>query len=240
MAKNQTQTLEDFIKKYTGAGAKSYSDWLSSVGDTAEQAYAYAQNEANKEYERALSSYGALGEKTAKSGLGGSGYAAYLDANAYSEMQRAKQNALTTKNTQDAQNRIKYSDYLGDYENEREKNLQGIIKSISGYGTDEDAAYQYALYSGLPEELAKGASQLGINLAKGKKASGTLTQRQKASVMNMLIGKGYSRGNLYYFLTAMGLSQDEANSMADTIYKISGEKKPSSWDKLLEEQDGVK
>ena len=227
MAKTKTQTLEDFIKKYTLSGTKSYSDFLRGEADDSEYSYASALKNANKTYDRARAHYGASGEAAARRGLTGSGYSDYLDANAYSEMQKTKQDALEKKNVSDAQNRIKYADYLRTYESEREKKLRETIDRIAEYAPkNEELANEYALYSGLDTDIAKEVAALGIEL--GKKE---MSAKDKQTLINTLVTKSYSRGNLYYYLTAIGMSQDEANELADTIYKLSGNKKYNSWSK---------
>ena len=93
MSKNSSVTLEDFIEKYskTAKPKKSYSDWIRERGDTSELDYSNTIKEAQREYDRAGAGYGRQGEALSQSGLLGSGYAAYLDANAYSEFQNAKE-----------------------------------------------------------------------------------------------------------------------------------------------------
>ena len=135
--KTTTKTLEDFIKKYTSSGAKTYADFLRREGDESEDTYAYAERNADKTYDRALASYGQKSEKLASRGLSGGGYAAYLDANAYSEMQKTKREALERKNTSEKRNKLKYSDYLKDYQNEREKTLKSVVDDIASRSFDD-------------------------------------------------------------------------------------------------------
>ena len=68
------------------------------------------------------------------------------------------------------------------------------------------------------------AAELGVDMSKSK----WLTSETKRKLINSLAGKNYSRGSLYYYLTALGMSQDEANELADTIYAISKSKKYNS------------
>ena len=214
MSKTTTQTLEDFIKKYTSSGAKNYSDWLKGEDD-GEDAYSKAVTEANKQYERSLSGYGRQGEALSRSRLYDSGYSAYLDANAYSEMQRARGDALEKKNTTDAKNKQKYSEYLKSVESERQKLLNSTLKGIDNYHlTDEDSAYDYAVYSGLDEDTAKIAARLGVSVAS------SMTQKEKISLLGTMRSMGLSRGSMYYYLTALGLPQKEANELADLAEKL--------------------
>ncbi len=226
MAKKTTETLEDFIKKYTSSGAKNYSDFLRGEGDDSELSYASSLKNASMTYDRSRAAYGGSGEAMARRGLTGSGYSAYLDANAYSEMQKSKREALEKKNTSDAQNKIRYADYLKNYENERINALRNTIDGIASYApTDKDLASEYALYSGLDGDMAEKVAGLGISL--GKKE---MTSKEMQTLINTLVTKNYSRGNLYYYLTAIGMSQDEANELADVIYKLSSNKKYNySW-----------
>ena len=224
MSKSTTSTLEDFIKKYTKAGAKSYSEWLSPA-QSGESEYADALNRATQEYDRAISGYGRQAEALGKRGLLTSGYADFLNANAYSEMQKKKQKARADKLATDEANRHKYSDYLADYQSDSYKMLRNSIEEIARQDiTDEEKAYKYALFYGIPDELATEVSKFATSM------SGVpgMTTKQKSTLINTLAGKGYSRGNLYYFLTALGMSPREANELADTIYKLSGSKKTTT------------
>ena len=224
MSKSTTSTLEDFIKKYTKSGAKSYSEWLSPA-KSGEDEYASELDSAAQEYDRALSHYGRQAEALGKKGLLTSGYAHYLNANAYSEMQKKKQSALKKRLAADEENRRKYSDYLADYQSDSYKMLRNSIQEIAGQDiTDEEKAYKYALFYGIPDELATEVSKF----ATGISGVSGMTARQKSTLINTLAGKGYSRGNLYYFLTALGMSQKEANELADTIYKLSSTKKTTT------------
>lgn len=223
MAKTSTATLEDFIKKYTQSGAKSYSEWLSSQGQ-GELSYESKLRDADYEYDRALSTYGKKAEVLSRGGLGAGGYAAYIDANAYSEMQNAKQNALREKNVTDTQNRYKYSDYLKEYESDRHKVISDTLNAMRDSSiTDADSAYEYALYRGIPDELATELSRFNSSTS----GINALSAKEKSTLITTLASKGYSRGNLYYLLTALGMSQDEANELADTIYKLSKDTKKS-------------
>ena len=217
MAKTTTETLEDFIKKYTSSGAKSYSDWLSAEGED-DSTYEKAISDASSAYDRALSTYGKRAEALSRKGLLGGGYSDYLDANAYSEMQTARQNDLREKNTSDVKNRIKYSDYLKDYSNERYKKMHNVIEGINeNYIGDEEEAYKYALYNGIPSSIAAELSKFGAGIS----GVNGMSPNQKSKLITTLASNGYSRGNLYYLLTALGMSQNDANELADTIYKLS-------------------
>ena len=223
--KTTKTTLEDFIKKYTASGARTYADFLRAEGDESEDEYAYALKNASASYDRARAGYGTRAETLASRGLSHGGYAAYLDANAYSDMQKAKREALEKKNTSEKRNRIKYSDYLRDYQNEKRKSLKDTIDDIATHAwEDNETASKYALASGLDGEIAEMAAELGVDMSKSK----WLTSETKRKLINSLVGKNYSRGSLYYYLTALGMSQDEANELADTIYALSKSKKYSS------------
>lgn len=226
--KATTTTLEDFIKKYTSQGAKTYADFLRAEGDKSEDNYAYAERNADIAYDRARAGYGKTAERLASRGLAGGGYSAYLDANAYSEMQKSKREALERRNTSEKTNKIKYSDYLRDYEEKREKKLRDTVEKIAGYSpSDYGTAMEYAQISGLDGDIADIAANLGMEIGKPRK----FTAKEKSTLINTLVSKDYSRGNLYYYLTAIGMSQDEANELADTIYKLAKSKKYSySWD----------
>ena len=224
MSKSTTSTLEEFIKKYTKSGAKSYSEWLSPT-ESGDDEYASALNSAAQEYDRAISGYGRQAEALARKGLLTSGYADYLNANAYSELQKKKQRARADKLATDEANSRKYSDYLADYQSDSYKMLRNSIEEIARQNiTDEQKAYNYALFYGIPDELATEVSKF----ATGISGVSSMTAKQKSTLINTLAGKGYSRGNLYYFLTALGMSQKEANELADTIYKLSGTKKTTT------------
>lgn len=80
----------------TGDG---YAAWLAQHPE-----YAEAERNAENEYARSRSTYGALAERMAQAGIHG-GYGEYLDSAAYAQMQNAKADI-------DKQARAGYADYL--------------------------------------------------------------------------------------------------------------------------------
>lgn len=121
----------------TPQNAKSYADYLLSLGGNPVGNYNAQVKSANAQYDRARASYGQAAEKLAKAGLSGSGYGDYLEGLAYS--QRAADISAAQQN---AQNEMKqgfasYADYL---ENLKAQNEQSAINGIlQGLLTGEDA-----------------------------------------------------------------------------------------------------
>ena len=234
MAKTKatTATFEDFIKKYTNSGTLSYSDWLTQTKGNEARQYAEEMKDASDTYARSLSGYGQRAEALAKNGLQRSGYSDFIDANAYSEMQRSKESALQRMNESAKENRLRYSDYVRGEQSKKYKNITDAINKIAGYDKiGEDEAYSYALSAGLPAELARKVGELGKSLSRPQSSA-------VSSILSRVIGKGYKRDSLYYYFKSLGFSQDESNELADVAYNLSKQMSNTNknWTQILNEK----
>ena len=227
MANKSNVTLEDFIEKYTASKKKSqktYSQFLNERGDMSEANYAQAVNEAQKEYDRARSGYGKQGELLGRKGLGGSGYASFLDSNAYSELQNSKREAQKARNIAETKNRSAYASYLENADSARDKLVGNAIDDIYRYGSDDyETSYKLAIASGLDKETAKYAAEIGSAL-RGDAA--TESEKTKVSIgtrrtlLGELISGRFTGENAVAYLIACGIDEEDAKLMEETAKKI--------------------
>ncbi len=225
MSDNTNVTLEDFIKKYNESKKKSrktYSEWLSEQGDMTEINYSDAIKDAQIEYDRARSGYGRTGELLSQRGLNGSGYASFLDSNAYSELQNSKREAEKARKTAQIKNKSAYASYLQDLDSAQVKALDSIHKYGAG---DYDTSYKLAILSGLDEEAAKHVADLGVAIGAGSKKVSVSTKR---ALISELMKKRLTGDKAQAFLKACGLSEEEAKVISEAAEKAMYGKSSSS------------
>ena len=228
MAKKSNVTLEDFIKNYNASKKrkqKTYSQWLSEQGDLSEVNYAEAVNEAQKEYDRAKAGYGKTGEVLSQSGLNGSGYASFLDSNAYSELQNSKREAEKERRTASIKNRSAYAEYLEKEDSEQNRLVGDTVADIYRYGSSNyESSYKLAIAAGLDEETAKHAAEIGIALNAERAAAeagkkGTVSASARRTLLKDLIEKRLTGEKAIAYLVACGISEAEAEQMAEAAEK---------------------
>ena len=224
MANKSNVTLEDFIEKYTASKKKSqktYSQFLNERGNMSEANYAQAVNEAQKEYDRARAGYGKQGELLGRKGLGGSGYASFLDSNAYSELQNSKREAEKARNIAETKNRSAYASYLENADSARDKLVGNAIDDIYRYGSDDyETSYKLAIASGLDKETAKYAAEIGSALTEDTNAEVSIGTRR--TLLGELISGRFTGENAIAYLIACGINEKDATLMAETAEKIRG------------------
>ena len=237
MAKGANVTLEDFIKKYNDSKnkkRKTYSQYLTEQGDMTEARYAEAVNEAQKEYDRAKAGYGRSGEALSKRGLNGSGYAAFLDSNAYSELQNSKREAEKARNTAERKNRSAYAEYLENTDKAENRLFTDTVDDIYRYGSnDYDSSYKLAISAGLDKEMAKHAAEIGMALAKEEEKSeepkkAVISTSTRRVLLSEILSKRYYGERAYAFLIACGLEEEDAKTIVDAADKIRGSKASDS------------
>ena len=235
MSSTSSVTLMDFVEKLQKSKEKSYSEWLKENGDTTDYNFSKELENANKEYDRARATYGKTAESLSKYGLTGSGYASFLDANAYSELQSSKRAALERKNLAEAKNKSSYSTYLTSEKEKKTASILDAINNIVEYNiTDYDSAYKLGLASGLDEEGAALISELGTNLAKSSK--GKLDANGKRTLIMQLLNEGViGKDKAREVALACGLSEEDADDIARGIEAASSYTKPFFWDEYVQD-----
>ena len=235
MENKTTVTLEDFIKKYNESKQKSkktYSEWLNEQGDMTETNYSQAIIDAQKEYDRARSGYGRTGEVLSQKGLNGSGYASFLDSNAYSELQNSKREAEKAKNAAQTKNKSAYASYLQDLDSKQDKLTKDALSNFYKYGArDYDSSYKLAIASGLDEETAKYVAELGVAIGAG---SGKISVNTKRMLLSELTRRHITGDSARAFLMACGVGAEEAEEMAaaadEAIYGKSSDSSSGFFD----------
>ena len=211
-------TLEDFIKNYIQSKAKSntaesYEAWLSKNGIDSERIYADSIRDITGDYKRAKSEYGSLAESLGKLGLTASGYSDYLNGKAYSEMQRRKSGARDKYAENEAKNRQGYAKYLEERAESESSKYKSIIKSISDAGImNYDDAYNYAVSAGLSGQAAEVAAQ---------NASDIVRKKARENVLKTIISENFNTKQAREYALALGLSESEADELADYANKIN-------------------
>lgn len=218
---SKSVTLEDFIKNYkkTEKKPKSYSEWLNEQGNQPDFSDEIA--EAQKEYDRKKASYGKRGEALSSRGLLGSGYAAYLDANAYSELQSTRRGIDEKRDLHELQKRKGYADYLS-RENEKTEALgEKVLKNIIEYKAgDSSAAHLLGLMAGLDPESAKAIAEAGSSVV--KYTEGIMDSEQKRAILYQTIDRRLSGNEAFAFAIACGMNEDDAQKIVDATDKLYG------------------
>ena len=230
MAKKSNVTLEDFINKYNASRKKkqkTYSQWLNEQGDSSEMNYAEAINDAQKEYDRARAGYGKTGEALSRKGLNGSGYASYLDSNAYSELQNSKREAEKERNAAALKNRSAYAEYLEKSDSAQNRLASDTLSDIHRYGTDDyETSYKLAIAAGLDEETAKYIADIGIVLNEKEEVieepeKTTVSVSTKRVLLEELLKKRLAGDNAVAYLMACGIEKEEAEQMAEVAKQVN-------------------
>ena len=202
-------TLEEFIKNYNNTEAKkgdlSYQDYLTSYAGDPYGSYLDTLDSIDAQYRRAASDYGARSERLGSYGLLGSGYAAYLDGNAYAGMQKQKQAARETVQNALTQGTTRYEAYLKEQNEGRADKLRQVKSDILSQNiTDPDAAYDYAESQGLSHEEAQAVAQASIELTQ---------EAQQQKLMNLIIEKGLDAERAVALGIYYGLPTDRINQI---------------------------
>ena len=195
-------TLEEFIRNFnqtqSNKGEMTYREYIDTMEVNPESAYRDTLGQIEADYQRARVGYGAEAEALGGRGLTGSGYAAYLDANAYAARQRAKTSAKESYHDALKESARGYQSYLEQYESDRQKTIESVEKQIADMELlDADAAYDYAVSKGLDHEDADMIATRAIK--KGR-------QQRKEKVFSLILNNYLSSDEamalgLYYGLT---------------------------------------
>lgn len=203
-------TLEEFIRNFnktqSNKGEMSYRDYLGTMAASPDETYRDTLGQIEQDYRRARVGYGAEAEALASQGLGGSGYAAYLDGNAYAARQRARTNAQKTYTDALKESALGYGEYLKNFESERFDKIQKIEKSIADMELlDPDAAYDYAASMGLSHEEADEVAMRAIK--KGR-------QKKKEEILSIILKNQLSSDDAIALAFHYGLPEQEIKDIA--------------------------
>lgn len=218
MTKNPT--LEDFVKSYIqnkeySSSKEDYSNWLLQNGINSKKIYADSIRDITGDYERAKSEYGSLAESLSNLGLTASGYSDYLSGKAYSDMQKRKEGAREKYAENERKNRQGYSDYIAGITKKEYSNYTDVVNSISNAGIlDYEEAYNFALQEGLSGSSAELAAKTANDMVKRKR---------RESALKTIITNSFGRTQAREYALAVGLSEDEAEELAEYANKINRE-----------------
>ena len=203
-------TLEEFIRNFnktqSNKGEMSYRDYLGTMAASPEDAYRDALGKIEEDYQRARIGYGAEAEAMAGRGLTGSGYAAYLDGNAYAARQRARTEAKESYHDALKESARGYGEYLEKFEAERFDKIRKIESDIADMELlDPDAAYDYATSMGLSHEDADMVAMQAIK--KGR-------QQKKEKLLSVILRDQLSSDEAMALGLYHGLSESEIKEIS--------------------------
>ena len=232
----KSTSLENFIKTYVNNKllsdtAESYESWLKKSGINSQLIYDRDLKDAETEYHKSKSEYGSRAEDLAEIGLSSSGYSDYLNAGAYSAMQKSKDYAKNRYIENENKNARGYADYLKSKESEKDNLLKdyigilnsmdkeqstlygNVIKNIASAGiTDYETAYGYASNIGLSEELADSAARTATDEAR---------RTRDTKIMETVISRTMTESQAKQYALSMGLTEEEANRIATYAKNIN-------------------
>ena len=204
-------SLKEFVAAYVenkkkSESEESYQKWLSANGIDSAGIYGESIRDISSDYEKRRSEFGKNAEGLADIGLTASGYSDYINAAAYSEMQRRKAGAKAKLTENEAENRKGFSDYVEKMRESEEAAYASVIDKLRSDGiTDFDTAYEYAVSVGLSEEAAKAAAESGTGLA---------TRELFQKVLDTIISKSFNAKQAKSYALAAGLSQKDADMIS--------------------------
>lgn len=213
-----TNGIVDFVKDYINNqkvtnSKESYEDWLTRNGIDSSGIYDLDIKNARSDYAKATAGFGALGEGLSSSGLLGSGYSDYINASAYGQLQKARQNALSKYSENERANKSAYSEYVKKLAQESSSLLDKVNRGIIENGiTDFDDAYSYAIGAGIDPGAA---SELA------KSASSAVKESIKEEIGRLIINDKLSAKEAKAYALYRGLSEEDAESIYSLASKIN-------------------
>ena len=221
----------------TPDGALSYSDYLAKMGSDpagdaeaakkkAQEAYNKSVLDASREYDRARAAYGAEGEAMARAGLTGSGYADYLDAQAYAARQGsmdaargAYQNSLdiadASQKSAERELQRGYLDYIENYKAGQKADFNSAMSYLINGNISGAQARSYLEMMGLGD---RADSILAITDPIVQKNTSSESHAQASKWLDDTLAKGYTGQDAYDHAKFLGASDEEAayiQKMAD-------------------------
>ena len=231
-------SLEDFIKTYlenkTIANQKdSYESWAAKMGVDSKGIYERRLTDASTDYMKSKAEYGKISEALAGNGLSGSGYSDYITSRAYSDYQRAKDNAFSEYSENEIKNRLGYSNYVKETDGKHDSLIKdyvgylvklensdrdnAYIDTLTNIGKqniiDYDTAYKLALESGLDETLAASVAEIGTSIVKNG---------IKTKVMDSVVRYSMNEDEARQYALSLGLDADTAEEIAEYADSING------------------
>lgn len=223
---SKSQSLEDFIKNYiqnvkVSSSPESYKEWLKSYGINSREILNESLSDIGADYERAKSTFGANAERLSSLGLSVSGYSDYLSAKAYESMQKRKTGAYDKYAENEKTNKSGFRDYvesaLKKEESAKKEENESFYKTMNDIVDagirDVEAAYSFAIETGLSEEKARAAA---------KAATDTVNRKLSETTLRYIISHSFDKEQAKQYALAVGLSEEEAEGLAkyaDSINK---------------------
>ena len=205
-------TLKQFVDTYlANKRIEDYESWVAAYGKDTEKRYAEAMAAADSGYAKDLATYGSRADKLLARGLTGSGYSDYLSGKAMESYAKARSEALTAKETADAENKQGYARYLRETEDKTKEEAEGIYKNaitslFAKNFAEEDAAVAYLSAFGIEGDVAKSIAA----------ARPVLKEKDEgqADVLSHCIAYRYTREQAYIYAKGCGLSDENAQAVA--------------------------
>ncbi len=202
--------------------ALGYADYLRENGtEGADSAYLEAMREAEREHAEGQIGYGRKGEAIREAGLGGSGYAAYLEAENARRKNEASEAAASEKRKEQLKLEGGYADYLAAYKKQQESKMSTAVRTIlsENFESPEDA-YRYALSIGLADERAKTVRDMSEAYGSDGYRNASLSAR--ITMLNYISRSRMSYEEAYRYALALGAPEETAEQIA-RFAETSGE-----------------
>ena len=191
---------QDLTRLKKENAADSFSVWMRKFGTAMTDPS--AKDTAASALARSAVSHGARAEGLYEKGLQGGGYARYLENEVHRGYEKARQAYDAENEATKEKNLSGYARYLTEHEEKQGNLKRKVTESISkGESLDFESAYQVALASGLTEENARAAAEIGIEAAK---------KQATAHLLEMILEKRLQYYRVKEYALQMGFSEEEA------------------------------
>lgn len=206
------KSLQNFIKNYlnsrlTSESEEDYSSWKRKNGINTTATLSKELTDADTEYQRSLAGYGRLGEQIGSLGLNKSGYAAFLNDVAGDTLKKRIISADKSYGDAELKGRKGYSEYIKATSEAKSKLIKEAKSHLADKGfTNYDDAYAAATEMGLSEKEADSLA---------KESTEKAVKNARLKVISAIVNKRYSGKQAKEYATALGLSVELADELAE-------------------------
>ena len=201
---------------------KGYAEYLSSALGEANEAYVRARQDAEIDLAKSASGYGTGGERLLRSGLGTSGYADYLKADAERRYASAKKKAEADYADAREAGGKSYEKYLSQHEANEDEILRKALRRMTSDGIESyTEGYRYAVAEGLSGDRAELFARMCDAYGGGRK--GGIGGDERISILREIMQNGLDYESAYLYARAVGASGTTAKKIADYAASIRGE-----------------
>ena len=196
----------------------SFSVWIRKNG--AQVKSTVTPDQAAAERAKNAPTAGIAAEKLSEKGLSQSGYASFLASEADRIFKEEKQKYAQEESAALEKNLSGYARYLTSHEEAQASLRKQMIERIGkGESFNIESAYQIALASGLTDENARVAANLGVTAAKEKATS---------RLLEMILAQRLKESRAVEYARSMGFSEEEVERFGAYAKQINATSTTSS------------